>query len=85
MNHYGGGTLLDSYDSKADFFKHKRKEKPMEQTSKNTGIKKCLMCMKHQMDVCEESAHCRDPKIYCKYRNACPIWFMEKRGGKYID
>jgi hypothetical protein len=21
---------------------------------------------------------CRDPKIYCKFRTACPIWFEHK-------
>jgi hypothetical protein len=29
--------------------------------------------------MCEECLGCRDPKIYCKNRSACPIWFIEKR------
>jgi uncharacterized 2Fe-2S/4Fe-4S cluster protein (DUF4445 family) len=37
------------------------------------------ICMKHQIYLCEECLSCRDPKIYCKYRSACPIWFMSKR------
>ena len=37
------------------------------------------MCMKHQIYLCEECLKCRDPKIYCKFRSSCPIWFMEKR------
>lgn len=37
------------------------------------------ICMKHQIYLCEECLACRDPKIYCKYRSACPIWFMSKR------
>ena len=37
------------------------------------------MCMKHQVYLCEECLKCRDPKIYCKFRSSCPIWFMEKR------
>ncbi len=37
------------------------------------------ICMKHQIYLCEECLECRDPKIYCKHRSACPIWFMSKR------
>ena len=37
------------------------------------------ICMKHQIYLCEDCLECRDPKIYCKHRSACPIWFMSKR------
>jgi uncharacterized 2Fe-2S/4Fe-4S cluster protein (DUF4445 family) len=37
------------------------------------------LCMKHQIYLCEECLECKDPKIYCKHRSACPIWFMSKR------
>ncbi len=37
------------------------------------------LCMKHQLYLCEACLECRDPKIYCKHRSACPIWFMGKR------
>ncbi|MBI9084021.1 MAG: DUF4445 domain-containing protein [Desulfobacterales bacterium] len=37
------------------------------------------LCMKHQVYLCEDCLKCRDPKIYCKFRSSCPIWFMEKR------
>jgi hypothetical protein len=37
------------------------------------------ICMKHQIYLCEACLECRDPKIYCKHRSACPIWFMSKR------
>ncbi len=37
------------------------------------------ICMKHQLYLCEDCLECRDPKIYCKHRSACPIWFMGKR------
>ena len=36
------------------------------------------ICMKHQIYLCEECLECRDPKIYCKHRSACTIWFMGK-------
>lgn len=36
------------------------------------------VCMKYQLHFCEACAHCRDPKLYCKHRTACPIWFMDK-------
>ena len=34
--------------------------------------------MKHNVYMCDECAHCRDPEIYCKFRPSCPIWFMHK-------
>lgn len=37
-----------------------------------------LVCMKYQDHFCEACAHCRDPKLYCKHRTACPIWFIAK-------
>ncbi|MFZ5569681.1 MAG: ASKHA domain-containing protein [Thermodesulfobacteriota bacterium] len=43
------------------------------------------VCMKHDIYLCEECLKCRDPNIHCKFRSACPIWFMDKRGGKDID
>ncbi len=36
-------------------------------------------CLKHQIYLCEECLKCKDPKIYCKYRSSCLIWFMTKR------
>jgi hypothetical protein len=38
-----------------------------------------FMCMKHEVFLCEACLKCRDPEIYCKFRTACPIWFMEKK------
>jgi uncharacterized 2Fe-2S/4Fe-4S cluster protein (DUF4445 family) len=37
------------------------------------------ICLKHQIYLCEACLVCRDPKIFCKHRSACPIWFMGKR------
>ncbi len=36
------------------------------------------MCSKHGHYYCEECLECRDQKLYCKFRTACPIWFMMK-------
>jgi len=44
-----------------------------------------FLCMKHNIYLCEECLECRDPDIHCKFRSSCPIWFMDKRGGKTID
>ncbi len=35
--------------------------------------------MKHEVCMCEECLTCRDPEIYCKFRSACPIWFIYKQ------
>ena len=37
------------------------------------------MCSKHGVYMCEECLACRDPEIYCKFREACPIWYEHKR------
>jgi hypothetical protein len=39
-------------------------------------------CMKHGVYLCEDCLRCRDPELYCKFRSACPIHFMDKKGGK---
>ncbi len=39
-----------------------------------------FICMKDNVYLCEDCLKCRNPDIYCKYRTACPIWFMEKKG-----
>jgi len=40
------------------------------------------ICMKHKIYLCEDCLRCKDPKIYCKFRSSCPIWFLSKsRGG----
>jgi hypothetical protein len=38
--------------------------------------------MKHAVYLCEDCLQCRDPELYCKFRSACPIHFMDKKGGK---
>jgi len=35
--------------------------------------------MKHNLYMCEECMHCRDPEIYCKFRTSCPIHFITRR------
>lgn len=36
------------------------------------------LCQKHNIYLCEECMQCRDPDIYCKFRSACPIRYLEK-------
>lgn len=44
------------------------------------------VCSKHGIYMCEECLRCRDPKLYCKFRQSCPVWFMARqRQGKGID
>jgi uncharacterized 2Fe-2S/4Fe-4S cluster protein (DUF4445 family) len=38
--------------------------------------------MKHNIYLCESCLECRDPDIYCKFRSACPIHFISKKGFK---
>lgn len=41
-----------------------------------------LVCTKYSRHLCEACAHCSDPKLYCKFRTACMIWFMEKENNR---
>jgi hypothetical protein len=38
-----------------------------------------FLCSKYNIYMCEECLKCRDPDIYCKFRSACPVWFMTRR------
>lgn len=37
-----------------------------------------FICMKHQVYLCEDCLACRDPELYCKFRQSCPIWFIAR-------
>ena len=37
------------------------------------------LCMKHNVYLCDECLQCRDPELYCKFRESCAIWFMTKK------
>ena len=36
-------------------------------------------CLKHQIYMCPDCLDCRDPEIYCKFRESCTIWFLTKK------
>jgi hypothetical protein len=42
------------------------------------------VCSKYTIYMCEECFRCSDPEIYCKFRSACPIWFVEKEKSNRI-
>lgn len=35
-------------------------------------------CLKHKVFLCDECLACIDPKLYCKFRSSCIIWFTTK-------
>jgi hypothetical protein len=35
-------------------------------------------CQKYQVNLCDACRRCRDPELYCRYRSACSIHFLEK-------
>jgi hypothetical protein len=37
-----------------------------------------IMCLKHNIYLCKECFVCRDPKIFCKFRASCQIWFISQ-------
>jgi hypothetical protein len=56
----------------------------MGQCACNPEIETRFLCMKHDRYLCEECLKCQDPELYCKFRSSCPIWFLEKKGGKEL-
>lgn len=43
-------------------------------------IETSFICLKDNVYLCEDCLKCRNPEIYCKFRQSCPIWFVEKHG-----
>jgi len=39
-----------------------------------------FICQKHQVYLCNQCLVCRDPQLYCRFRTACPIDFMQRSG-----
>lgn len=37
-----------------------------------------FQCAKHDLYLCEDCLACRDPRLYCKHRTACPIWYLHQ-------
>ncbi len=35
-------------------------------------------CQKHGTDMCDACLKCKDPELYCKFRSACMIHFLER-------
>ena len=50
---------------------------------KHTDRETSYLCSKHNVYMCEECLKCNDPDIYCKFRSACTIWFMERRKARW--
>ncbi len=42
-------------------------------------------CEKHNIEMCDACLHCKDPELYCKFRSACMIHFMEKEKNRNPD
>ena len=41
-------------------------------------IETSYACLKYDVYLCEACLKCKDPEIYCKYRTACPIQFIDR-------
>ncbi len=37
-------------------------------------------CAKYETYQCRECLRCKDPKIYCKHRDSCAIYFITEKG-----
>ena len=53
----------------------------MEKCHNHPDRQTSYVCSKYSSYMCDEYFKCNDPEIYCKFRTACPIWFVDKRKG----
>lgn len=37
-------------------------------------------CEKYETYLCRDCLACKDPKIYCKHRAACSVYFITEKG-----
>jgi len=35
-------------------------------------------CQKHARFLCDECLRCADPKLYCRHRTSCIVWFFDR-------
>ena len=56
----------------------------MGQCACHPDIETRFLCIKHNLYLCEECLKCQNPELYCKFRSACPIWFLGKKGAKEL-
>ena len=57
----------------------------MADSAAHTTEENQMMCMKYKKYMAQSEMACRDPQVHCKFRPACPIWFITRKGGKDID
>ena len=57
----------------------------MTDNADNTSQGSQMICMKYNRTMAQDHMACRDPHIHCKFRSACPIWFITRKGGRDID
>lgn len=41
-------------------------------------------CSKHGYHLCAECVRCHDPKLYCKYRSSCIIYYTSEKNGESL-
>ena len=54
-------------------------EMMMDRCVNHPDIETRYECSKHQIYMCADCLDCRDPDIYCKFRESCTIWFLTKK------
>ena len=58
---------------------HPNEEMNLDRCINHPDIETSYECFKHQIYMCADCLDCRDPDIYCKFRESCTIWFLTKK------
>lgn len=56
----------------------------MEKCSVHPDRSSSYQCLKHKVYLRDECLACKDPKLYCKFRSSCIIWFATKKDSENI-
>ena len=49
---------------------------------RHPDIETSFYCQKYEQYKCDDCMKCSDPDLYCKFRSACLIWYLEKESDK---
>ncbi len=62
--------------------KMKVKEIGMEKGNIRSAQNSSYHCQKYNLNFDDEGLGCKDPKLYCKFRPSCIIWFVTRKNHK---
>ena len=57
-----------------------KEKEAMGRCKKHPDRETSYKCEKYDTYLCQDCLACKDPKIYCKHRSACSVYFTTQKG-----